>query len=94
MPKHRARSCRGSRHGFGYWRGKHRQLDQYRRFGCGWAVRDRIAPAVGDVLGPAAGIEKADLPHQSTSVDRKRESCLHIPEFHCLQSPLARDEIY
>ncbi len=32
--------------------------------GCGRAVRDRIAPAIDDVLSPAAGSEKANTPQQ------------------------------
>jgi hypothetical protein len=57
--------------------------------GCGKTVRDRIAPAIDDVLSPAAGSEKANAPHQSAPVNRKRKDWLHIPEFHGLQSPLS-----
>ncbi len=39
--------------------------------GCGRAVRDRIAPAIEDVLSPAAGSEKANAPHQSAPVNRE-----------------------
>ena len=79
MPKHRARACRGSRHGIGYWKRKRQQ-------------RGRIAPAIDDVLSPAAGSEKAHTPHQSTPVNRKREGWLHVPEFHGLRSPLAHNK--
>jgi hypothetical protein len=44
--------------------------------GCGRAVRDRIAPAIDDVLSPAAGSEKANAPHQSAPVNRKRKDRL------------------
>ncbi len=46
------------------------------------------------MLSPAAGSEKADTSHQSTSVNRKHDDgCLHVPKFHGLQSPVARNEI-
>ena len=62
--------------------------------GCCGAVRHRITPAIDDVLRPAASGEKADTPHQSTAMNRKREGRLYVPKLHGLHCPLARDEIY
>ena len=62
--------------------------------GCCGAVRHRITPAIDDVLRPAASGEKADTPHQSTAMNRKREGRLYVPKLHGLHCPLARDDIY
>ena len=42
---------------------------------CG-AVGHRIAPAINDLLSPAARSEKSNTPHQSAPMDRKSESRL------------------
>ncbi len=55
--------------------------------------RHRIAPAIDYVLRPAASGKKADTPHQSTAMNRKREGLLYVPKLHGLHSPLARHEI-
>ena len=55
--------------------------------GCCGADRDRIAPAVDDVLRPAENGEKADSPHQSTPVDRKREGWLYVPKPNLFSGP-------
>ncbi len=68
MPKHRARSCRDSRHGLGYLKRNIGSEVNISDRGCGRAVRDRIASAIDDVLSPAAGSEKANTQHQSTPV--------------------------
>ncbi len=62
----------------------------------GRAVRDRIAPAIDDVLSPAAGSEKANTPHQHAGERQAqgRKGWLHVPEFHGLQSQLASYEIH
>ena len=62
--------------------------------GCGRAVRDRIAPAIDDVLSPAAFSEKTNAPHQSAPVNRKRRDWLYVPEFYSLQSPPSSYEIH
>ncbi len=79
MPKHRARSCRGSRHGMGYWKENVSGKINVSGLRCGRTVRDRIAPAIDDVLTPAAGSEKANAPHQSAPVNRKRKAWLYVP---------------
>jgi hypothetical protein len=69
MPKHRARACRGSRHSLGYWKENFSSKINISGLGCGRAVRDRIAPAIDDVLSLAAGSEKVNTPHQSAPVE-------------------------
>ena len=59
---------------------------------CG-AVGHRIAPAINDMLSPAARSEKSNTPHQSAPMDRKSESRVDVSERHCLHGPLARNEI-
>ncbi len=95
MPKHRAcTACRGT--ATAWVIGKENVSSEINISGleCGRVVRDRIAPAIYDVLSPAAGSEKANAPHQSAPVNRKREDWLHVPEFHGLQSPLSSYEIH
>ena len=60
---------------------------------CG-AVGHRIAPAVDNILSPAARGEKANAPHQSTPMNRKRESLIGTPKLHGLHRPLARNKIH
>jgi hypothetical protein len=81
MPKHRARSCRSSRHGLGIGKEKIGSEVNISGLGCGRAVRGRIVPAIDDVLSPPAGSEKANTPHQSTPMNRKRKGWHHGPEF-------------
>ena len=59
---------------------------------CG-VVGNRIAPAINDMLSPAARSEKSNTPHQSAPMDCKSESWVDVSERHCLHGPLARNEI-
>ena len=93
--KHRARACCGIRNGAGC-RKETRQLQDrcWRRGGALWgAVGHRIAPAINDMLSPAARSEKSNTPHQSAPMDRKSESWVDVSERHCLHGPLVCNEI-
>ncbi len=59
---------------------------------CG-AVGHCIAPAVNN-MSPAARGEKVNAPHQSTPMNRKRESWISAPKLYGLHCPLARNELH
>ena len=60
---------------------------------CG-AVGHCNAPAVVNMLSPAARGEKANAPHQSTPMNRKRESWIGAPKLYGLHRPLSRNELH
>jgi hypothetical protein len=62
--------------------------------GCCRAVCHCIAPTVDIMLSPATRGENADAPHQSTPMNRKRESWIGAPKLHGPHCPLARNEIH
>ena len=51
-------------------------------------------PAVDDMLSPATRGEKADAPHQSPAMNRKRESWIGTSKLHGLHRLLARNKIH
>ena len=51
-------------------------------------------PAVDNMLSPATRGEKADAPHQSPAMNRKRESWIGAPKLHGLHRSLARNKIH
>jgi hypothetical protein len=54
--------------------------DQFQWYGRCGAVGHRIAPAVDNLLSPAARGEKAYAPHKSTAMNRKRERLIGTPK--------------